>query len=68
MSIDTDDGGGYLEEMSDEDIARFRSQAKECQLQAERSVRVTDKDAWLRMAGEWIRLAEDAERHRDRRP
>ncbi len=67
MNVDTDGGDGYLEEMSDEDIARFRAQAAECQLQAERSVRVTDKAAWLRMAGEWIRLAQDAERRRGKR-
>ena len=36
--------------MSDQDIGRFRAQAEECQLQAERSAR------------EWIKLPEDAER------
>ena len=54
----------YLAGMSDSDIARFRAQAEECRTQAEHSVRDTDKQAWLRMAGEWTKLAQDAEQRR----
>jgi hypothetical protein len=57
-------GDNYLGCMSDADIARFRAQAKECQDQADRSIRAVDKEAWLRMANEWLRLAQDAERRR----
>jgi hypothetical protein len=57
-------GDDYLGCMSDADIARFRAQAKECQDQADRSIRAVDKEAWLRMANEWLRLAQDAERRR----
>ncbi|MBR1209480.1 hypothetical protein [Bradyrhizobium sp. JYMT SZCCT0180] len=64
MSIDTADDDDYLAAMSDQDIDRSRGQAEECQLQAERSVREADKEAWLRMAGEWTKLAQDAERRR----
>lgn len=36
-------GDDYLGCMSDADIARFRAQAKECQDQADRSIRAVDK-------------------------
>jgi hypothetical protein len=65
MSIEARDDHGYLEGMSDEDIARFRAQAEECR-QAKRSFSPVDKEAWQRMAGEWIQLAQDAERRRNR--
>lgn len=64
MSIATSYDGGYLGDMSEEDIARFRAQAEECQAQADRSIRTTDKEAWLRMANEWLKLAQDVERRR----
>jgi len=46
VSVDTGGGDDYLAWMTDADIARFRIQAKECQLQAERSIRTTDREAW----------------------
>ena len=64
MIVDTSGDGDYLAGMSDADIARFRAQAEECRLQAGRSKGTSDKEAWLRMAGEWIKLAEDAEKRR----
>lgn len=64
MSIDMNDDGGYLEKMSDQDIARFRAQAEECVSQADRAFRAADQEARMRMAREWTRLAEDAERRR----
>ena len=67
VSVDTGGSDDYLAGMSDQDIGRFRAQAEECQLQAERSARESDKAAWLRMAREWIKLAEDAERRTGRR-
>jgi hypothetical protein len=51
--------------MSD-DTARFRAQAEECRRQAERAISPLDKEAWLRVAGEWIKLAQDAEQRRGR--
>jgi hypothetical protein len=66
VNVDTSGGDDYLAEMSDADIARFRAQAKEYRLQAELSVRDTDKDAWLKMTGEWDQLAHDAEQRRKR--
>jgi hypothetical protein len=47
--------------MSD-DAARFRKQAEEARQYAEKAISPLDKEAWLRVAGEWIKLAESAER------
>lgn len=41
--------------------ARFREQANECREQAERAVNPLDKEAWLRLAGEWTKMAQAAE-------
>jgi hypothetical protein len=50
--------------MSETDVARFRKQAEECRQQAEKAISPLDKEAWLRVAGEWIKLAQDAESKR----
>jgi hypothetical protein len=42
--------------MSD-DAARFRKQAEECREQAARALSPLDKEAWLRVAEEWLKLA-----------
>jgi hypothetical protein len=34
-----------------------KKQAKECRLQAEKAVSPLDKEAWLRVAEEWLKLA-----------
>jgi hypothetical protein len=49
--------------MSD-DASSFRKQAEEALQQAERAISPLDKEAWLRVAGEWIQLAETAEARR----
>jgi hypothetical protein len=64
VSIEPADGVDYLEGMSDQEIARFRAQAEECRQQAERAVSPLDKEAWLRVAGEWIKLAQETEQKR----
>jgi hypothetical protein len=66
MSIDQFDVDGYLAEMSDQDIVRFRAHAEECRQQAERCVSPLDKEAWLRMAADGTKLAESAEQWRNR--
>jgi hypothetical protein len=50
--------------MSDAD--RFRKKAEECREQAERAINPLDKEAWLRVAGEWLKLAaaDDARREK----
>jgi hypothetical protein len=40
--------------MSEEEAARFRKQADECREQAAKAISPLDKEAWLRVAGEWI--------------
>jgi hypothetical protein len=47
--------------MSYGDADRFRKQAEECVQQAEKSVSPIDKETWLRVAAEWIRLAQSAD-------
>jgi hypothetical protein len=51
--------------MSEEEAARFRKQADECREQAAKAISPLDKEAWLRVAGEWIKLAMSAEGRRE---
>ena len=44
-----------------DDADRFRKQADEARQQAEKAINPLDKEAWLRVAGEWIKLAQAAE-------
>jgi hypothetical protein len=46
--------------MSDE-ADRFRKQANEAREQAAKSVSPLDKEAWLRVAEEWLKLAVSSE-------
>lgn len=46
--------------MSD-DAARFRKLADECREQGERALNPLDKESWLRLAGEWTKMAQSAE-------
>jgi hypothetical protein len=41
--------------------ARFRSQAEECELNARKAMRPLHRDAWLRLAADWVKLAQGAE-------
>ena len=43
-------------------VAGYRSAAEECQQQAARSATGLQRDHWLKIADEWITLAEEAER------
>ena len=49
--------------MSD-DAARFRKQAEEAREHAARVASPLDKEAWLRIAEEWLKLSESAENQR----
>ena len=49
--------------MSD-DAARFRKQAEECREQAAQAINPLDKESWLRVAEEWLKLAMSAEKRR----
>ena len=52
--------------MSDKDIARFRKEAAESREMAEKAINPLDKEAWLRLAGEWLKLAQDVESRREK--
>ena len=45
----------------------YRRQAEECREQADRSRRAEDKAAWLRIAGEWLKLAQGVDQPASRR-
>jgi hypothetical protein len=42
--------------MSDDYAARFRKQAEECREHAAKAVNPIDKEAWLRLAEEWLKM------------
>jgi hypothetical protein len=50
--------------MSDNDATRFRKQAEECREQAAKAVNPLDKESWLRVAAEWIKLAQATDERR----
>jgi hypothetical protein len=50
--------------MTETDADRFRQEADECRKLAERSPSQLDKEAWLRLAADWIKLAENADQRR----
>jgi hypothetical protein len=45
----------------------YRKQADECRQQAEKAISPLDKEAWLRVAEEWLKLAQSNEESRRRR-
>jgi hypothetical protein len=50
--------------MTENDVQRFRSEAKGCHRLAEQATSPIDKQAWLRLAEDWIKLAEETEKRR----
>jgi hypothetical protein len=45
----------------EESAAIYRKNAEDCRQQAERSKLPGDRAAWLRLAEQWLKLAQDAE-------
>jgi hypothetical protein len=43
--------------MAEDDATRFRKQAEECRELAAEARSSLDKEAWLRLAEEWLKLA-----------
>jgi hypothetical protein len=43
--------------MPNDEAAKFRRQADESRAQASKAVNPLDKEAWLRIAEEWLKLA-----------
>jgi hypothetical protein len=52
--------------MAETDAERFRQEAEECRALAASAKKVPDKEAWLRLAADWIKLAETADQRRRR--
>jgi hypothetical protein len=50
--------------MSGDEAARFRKHAEECREQAAKAFSPLDKEAWLKVAEEWIKLAMSVEGRR----
>ena len=50
--------------MTETDAERYRKQAEECRKLAERSANQFDHKSWLRLADDWIKLAEADEERR----
>ncbi|MBB4259714.1 MULTISPECIES: hypothetical protein [unclassified Bradyrhizobium] len=46
--------------MSEQEADRYRIEAEECRRLAERAIKRPDKEAWLRLAADWMKLAEGA--------
>ena len=46
------------------DADQYRQEAEECRKLAESAVSEPDKEAWLRLAADWMKLAESAEQRR----
>ena len=53
----------HLAAMPEADVAASRAAAEQCLDHAGRSTSQTEKEAWLRMGVQWIKVAESAERH-----
>ena len=51
--------------MAGDDATQFRREAQECREYAERADNPLDKDAWLRLAADWIKLAQAADFRRE---
>jgi hypothetical protein len=52
--------------MTEIDLERLRKEAEECRQQAEKTVAPIDKEAWLRLAADWTKLAKDTGHRRSR--
>jgi len=52
--------------MAETDAERFRQEAEECRRLAVQSRSPLDKETWRRLAAEWLKMAEEAERRRPR--
>lgn len=52
----------YPRVMSEQDVRRFRARAQECLDQAERVSSQLDREAWLKLAEQWIMLAQQSEK------
>jgi hypothetical protein len=47
--------------MSESEADGFRRQAEECRTQAAKAISPLDKEAWLLVAADWIKLAQSCD-------
>ena len=52
--------------MSNDEADRFRKQAEECRKQAAKAMSPLDKEPWLHVAEEWLKLALSVESRREK--
>jgi hypothetical protein len=52
---------------SEQDIARYRLKAEKCRKEAENALNPADKEAWLRLAEGWTKMAQEVERRRSQK-
>jgi hypothetical protein len=48
--------------MPNDDADRYRTMADECREQAERAHSPLDKERWLRLSGNWVTMAQEADK------
>ena len=53
--------------MTEDDTEKFRQQAEECRREAQKAISPLDKEAWLKLAADWLRLVQDIEARRNRK-
>ncbi|MCK1445864.1 hypothetical protein IVB34_22065 [Bradyrhizobium sp. 2] len=53
--------------MSEKEADHYRFEAEECRRLAEKAIKQWDKEAWLRLAADWLKLAEGASAQSERR-
>jgi hypothetical protein len=44
--------------MTEDDTEQFRQQAEECRREAEKAITPWTREAWLKLAADWLRLAQ----------
>jgi hypothetical protein len=44
------------------DAEKFHKEAEECRQMAKQAANPQDKEAWVRLAEDWLKLAQEAER------
>jgi hypothetical protein len=56
--VATDLPGDEAHSVNETRAERYRAEANECRLLAEKAASPIDKEAWLRLANDWLKLAD----------
>ena len=49
------------------DVQKYRERAEECRIMAGKALSPLDKEAWLQLAADWLRMVQMAEQREDQR-